>query len=88
MFDSVAVTASSLTSDIEIVVVDVDYGVAVVRPTLSDNSKSANHSISLRWDMYLGVSPMSRLLTSDLRESKRDLLPLISLSYFFHWLDN
>lgn len=77
-----AAIAYRLKSDIEIVIVDVDTGVGVIR------RRPNEHPLSDYWREFLGVNPLSMLKFSDFAKHKSDLFRLISIGELENWLDD
>jgi hypothetical protein len=67
--------------DAEIVIIDIDYGVGVLR--LRENK----HPLSEDWRDFLGVNPISMLEFRHISQNREDLHRLVSLSEFRSWLD-
>jgi hypothetical protein len=68
--------------DVDMVVVDVDHGVGVLR-------KGENrHPLSSQWQEFLGASPLSMLRWEHLKNHREELLTLVTMSGFRKWLDS
>jgi hypothetical protein len=76
-----AVVALRLLGYIDLVVVDVDHGVGVLRRRPNRNPLTAE------WIQLLGPDPISALTTDHLRNHRRELLPLVSMNGLQRWLD-
>ncbi len=76
-----AAVALRMAKDVEIVVVDVDYGVGVLRPRLN------THPLTSEWQRFLGVNPVSMLQYKHHVQHRRELHRLMSLRQLEAWLD-
>eukprot|EP01038_Epipyxis_sp_PR26KG_P017082 gene17082-23499_t len=75
-----AIVAYRMRLDIEIVVIDVDYGIASIR------RRTNAHLLSPEWREYLGVNPISMLEYKHLEENRFELLRLMTIADFISWL--
>lgn len=76
-----AAVAMRMAVDVEILVVDIDFGVGVLR------RRTNRHPLSVAWQRRLSVNPVSMLRFTDYLAHRQDLLRLTSLSDFVLWLD-
>lgn len=75
-----AAVALRLRRDLEIVVVDIDYGVGVIRRRVN------RHPLPEEWIEYLDVNPIS-MLTYDVYEKNRHTLQrMMTMADFRKWL--
>jgi predicted O-methyltransferase YrrM len=75
-----AVVTLRLLNDIDLVVVDADHGIAVVR------RRSNTHPLSAEWKKILGGDPISVLGNDHLRNHRLELLPLMTMMDMEEWL--
>ena len=75
-----SIAALRLKADIEIVVVDVDFGVAAIR------KRPNRHPLPQEWVEFLGVNPLSMLNYRHLELYRQVLLRLVSLDELEAWL--
>jgi hypothetical protein len=77
-----AVVALRMMKEIEIIVIDIDFGVGVIRrrPNL--------HPLEEKWQKYLSVNPISMLDYNHFIHHKEELLRLVSLQEFESWLNS
>jgi predicted O-methyltransferase YrrM len=76
-----AVVALRLLDYIEVVVVDIDHGVGVIR------KRPNHHPLSAEWIDKLGYIPIDVLTNEHLNEARRELLRLVSWNGLQRWLD-
>ena len=76
-----AAVAMRLRSDVEIVVVDVDHGVGVIR------KRTNRHQLPKYWQDYLNFGAISMLTYEDLEDNRETLLRLISMKELREWFD-
>jgi hypothetical protein len=76
-----AVVALRLLDYVEIIVVDVDHGVGVVR------KRPNNRPLSAQWIEFLGNDPISKLSNDILATSRTELLRLATVDGLEVWLD-
>jgi hypothetical protein len=67
--------------DVDMVVVDVDHGVGVLRR--GEN----RHPLSSQWQELLGASPLSMLQWEHLKNHRDELLTLVTVDEFVDWLE-
>jgi SAM-dependent methyltransferase len=76
-----AAVALRLHMDVDMVVVDVDHGVGVLRR--GEN----RHPLSSQWQELLGASPLSMLQWEHLKNHRDELLTLVTVDEFVDWLE-
>lgn len=76
-----AAVAIRLLSDVEIVVVDIDHGVGVIR------RRANKHPLSDEWKQLLSVAPIAVLTTAHLVNHRNELLRMMSMKQFELWLE-
>jgi len=70
-----------LQDGLEVVTVDADMGIAVIRRRLN------SHRLPIDIEYKLLDSPLEALSYSDFSEKRNDILRLVSLKEFRSWLD-
>eukprot|EP01038_Epipyxis_sp_PR26KG_P011930 gene11930-15965_t len=76
-----SIVAYRLQSDLDIVTIDIDTGIAVIRRQLNTQPLSKN------WKDFLGFSPLSMLQYSHLKANREEFLRLKSIAEFVEWLN-
>jgi SAM-dependent methyltransferase len=74
-----AVVAMRMMPDADLVTIDVDNGITVVR------RRKNEHQLSDRWRDFLSVNPISMLNFQHLKDHREELLPLVSVEEFRTW---
>ena len=69
-----------LKQDVEIVIVDVDFGVGVIRRRANRNP------LPTEWVDFLGVNPVSMLDFEQIRDHRNKLFRMISFDDMDMWL--
>jgi hypothetical protein len=76
-----AVVALRLLDYIDIVVVDADHGVAVIR------KRPNSEPLTEEWKAFLGSDPIGVLSDSILRTHRQNIIPLVTVFELDYWLD-
>lgn len=78
-----AAVALRFHENIEVVVVDIDHGVGVIR------KRRNQHPLSSRWQLQLGTAAdtLTRMTWEDFSENKKELVRLITVKELRSWLD-
>jgi hypothetical protein len=77
-----AVVALRMSPDIDLAVVDIDFGVGIIR------QRPNRSPLSDKWRQYLSVNPISMLNFHHLSTYREELINLISLQEMITWLND